>query len=300
MFRPALQLFRTKPFAIISVCASVLLFGIGMKFVTQNLVLQEKRAGLLNEWAMPEGHDTLTRQLSLLGLGGLRSLGAEILSLDAVNAWVRRDWQRVEERSRQMVTLCPKHANYWVTAARQFFYNAAMDAQTDPELSFWEKKQTARLYMNKGIAFLTEGLAVNPKSILLLTNLGDFLSDVNRCPQFARAAEYYHRAVQMGAPSVYSRLEFYALCRVSGREREALALGVSLFQDPSHRLPSLPGLIAVLQHKLDLPENERIPLETLFGNRKRAERILTQLRNNDLGFPTDGIDCLLEEVRALH
>lgn len=298
MARSLRQFFRTKTLTTIAVCASILFFGIGMNTATQNLILKEKKSDLLNEWVMPTGHDTLTRQLSLLGLGGLRSLGAEILSLDAVNAWSRRDWKCVEERSRQIVILCPKHANYWVTAARQFFYNAAMDAQTDPSLSFWEKKQTFRRYLNKGIDFLTEGLAANPKSILILTSLGDFLSDINRSPQFARAADYYHRAVQLGAPSLYSRLEFYALCRVSGKEREALALGKSLFQDPSHRLPSLLGAIAVLQQKLDIPEKERIPLKTLFGNSKRAERVLSQFRNNDLGFPIDGIDQLLEEVRS--
>lgn len=300
MNRTILKHFRIKPFAILSVCISILLFGMGMNILTQKLVLREKKLGLLNEWSMPEGHDTLTRQLSLLGLGGLRSLGAEILSLDAVDAWSKCDWQRVEERSRQIVTLCPKHANYWVTAARQFFYNAAMDAQTDPELSYWEKKQTARRYMKKGIDFLNEGVVINPKSILLLTNLGDFLSDANRAPQFARAAASYHRAVQLGAPSLYSRLEFYALFRSSGKEREALALGRSLFQDPSHRLPSLLAAIAVLQHKLNIPEEERIPLETLFGNRKRAESILSQFRQNDMGFPADGVDQLLEELRSSH
>lgn len=278
--------------------AALLLFGLLMKPWTQGIAREETARKLLAEITAPPAEDTLARQLSLLSLGGLRSLSAEILGLDAVNAWSRRDWDALEARYRQIVTLCPSQANYWITGARHLAYNAAGDVLSNEELPSWEQNIKARQWFNKGLRFLREGIAFNPENPLLVMRLGDFLSDANRRPDFAASAKAYRRAVELGAPDIYRRWEFYALCRTPGREREALQLGRELFRDEKHRQPSLLCCLFVLQNKLNLPEKERIPPTELFGSEARARRMLSTYLHNTIRFPTDGVSAELERLHA--
>lgn len=278
--------------------AAFVLFGLLMKPWTQRITREETDRQLLSEIVAPPAKDTLARQLSLLGLGGLRSLSAEILGLDAVNAWSRRDWDALEARYRQIVTLCPSQANYWITGARHLTYNAAGDVLSDDQLPSWEQNRQARQWINKGLAFLREGSSFNPKNAQLPMRLGDFLSDVNRYPNFAAAAEAYHRALELGAPDIYQRWEFYALCRTPGKEREAWKLGRNLFREEKHRQPSLLCCLFALQNKLDLPAGERLSLIELFGSEKRARSILGPYLHNTLRFPTDGVSAELKRLNA--
>lgn len=280
------------------VAAVFLLFGLLMRPWTKAIAHEERERKLLVEIAAPPSEDTLARQLSLLGLGGLRSLAAEILGLDAVNAWSRRDWNALEARYRQIVTLCPSHANYWVTGARHLAYNAAGDVLSNDDLPSWEQSLQARQWFRKGLRFLREGIAFNPENSMLYVRLGDFLSDLNRRPDFAASAAAYRRAVELGAPDLYRRWEFYSLCRTPGKEREAWALGRELFRDEKHRQPSLLCCLFALQNKLNLPEGERLSLTGLFGSEARARRLLGPYLHNTLRFPTDGVAAAIKRLDA--
>ena len=281
---------------LLSVVLVFLLFGFSMSLWTRQIAREETDRGLLPERTAVPGNDTLARQLSLLGLGGLRSLSAEILGLDAVQAWSARDWDILETRYRQITTLCPLQTGYWITGARHMAYNAAGDALSDDSLSPWEKDRIARGWFHKGIRFLREGANFNPDSPLLQARLGDFLSDLNRRPNFAASAAAYRRAVELGASDLYSRMEFYALCRIPGREREAWRLGCELFLAERHRQPSLLCCLFALQNKLDLPEKQRFSIAALFGNDERALRLLSSYLHNSLRYPTDGVAA---EIAAL-
>lgn len=281
---------------LLSALLVFLLFGLLMKWWTQSIARQENARGLLPEISVVPGNDTLARQLSLLGLGGLRSLSAEILGLDAVQAWSARDWNTLETRYRQMTTLCPLQTSYWITGARHMAYNAAGDALSDNSLPSWEKDRLARGWFHKGIRFLREAMEFNPASPLLHARLGDFLSDLNRRPDFAASAAAYRRAVELGAADLYRRMEFYALCRVPGKEKEAWKLGCELFLDEQHRQPSLLCCLFALQNKLDLPREQRFSIAALFGNDARALRLLSSYLHNRLRYPTDGVAA---EVAAL-
>ncbi len=295
---PSFQRSLKRRFAFpVSFIAVFLLFGFLMKPWTQGIARDETNRRLLPEIAVPPGNDTLTRQLSLLGLGGLRSLSAEILGLDAVNAWSSRDWNALETRYRQMVTLCPLQTNYWAAGARHMVYNAAGDVLTDDSLPAWEKSRLARNWFNKGIRFLKEGARFNPESALLHARLGDFLSDLNRRPDFDAAARAYGRAVELGASDLYARMEFYALCRIPGKEKEAWKLGCELFRAERHRQPSLLCCLFALQNKLNLPERERFTIHALFGSDERARRLLGTYLHNSLRYPTDGVAAELAELK---
>ena len=248
----------------------------------------EQRAGLLSAFPAITG-DALAEQLSFFTLGGLRSLAAEVLTLDATNAWMMRDWPRAERRWQMITTLCPLRPNYWASAAREMATNAAAHALHDAALSPGEQTRLARSYIARGERFLLDGLAQLPDNALLYMRLGDLYADLNRNPSFARAAAAYHEAVKRGASALYRRQEFYSLCRIRGREQEAWKLGRELFDSPAHRVPSLRCLLFVLQHKINVPEAERLSPTQLFGSEEKARRELANFVRNQLRFPVQGI-----------
>ncbi|MCH5285227.1 MAG: hypothetical protein J1E42_06465 [Akkermansiaceae bacterium] len=237
----------------------------------------------------PGQGDALVEQLAFFALGGLRSLAAEILVLDATNAWIERDWARVERRWQLITTLSPGRPNYWLNASRDMAVNAAGHAAGDAELDAQERVLLARAYVDRGERFLRDGIAHLPDSALLFMNLGDLYSNQNRSPRFALAAAAYHRAVELGASPLYRRQEFYSLCRIRGREQEAWRLGRALYESSSQRVPSLLCLLFVLQQRIEVPEAERLSPEQLFGSEEKARRELRRFANNSLLFPVDGI-----------
>ena len=238
--------------------------------------------------------DAFTQQLAFFTLGGLRSLAAELTSLDATNAWSHRDWPRADARWQTVTTLAPRRVNYWVAASRDMATNAAGDILSRDNLNRRDRTMQAHHYIQRGEDYLLSGLANSPDSPLLYARLGDFYSDLYRRPEFGKAAAAYARAVELGAPQIYSRLRFYNLCRIRGREQEALALGRELFADPRNNVPALRTLIYVLQHKLNLPPEQRLSIEQLFGNHKRARRDFNTFRRNTLLYPTNGIEEYLK------
>lgn len=234
--------------------------------------------------------DAFTQQLAFFTLGGLRSLAAELTSLDATNAWSHRDWPRADARWQTVTTLAPRRVNYWVAASRDMATNAAGDILSRDNINRRDRTMQTHHYIQRGEDYLLSGLANAPDSPLLYARLGDFYSDLYRRPEFGKAAAAYARAVELGAPQIYSRLRFYNLCRIRGREQEALALGRELFADPRNNVPALRTLIYVLQHKLNLPPEQRLSIEQLFGNHKRARRDFNTFRRNTLLYPTNGIE----------
>ena len=275
--------------------AGIVLLGLGglaLLPLGAQLRRAERGAGLLSAFPAITG-DALAEQLMFFTLGGLRSLAAEVLTLDATNAWMMRDWPRAERRWQMITTLCPLRPNYWASAAQDMATNAAAHAYHDPQLSEAEQIRRARGYIARGERFLRDGLAQLPDNALLYMRLGDLYADLNRKPSFAQAAEAYHAAVERGASALYRRQEFYSLCRIRGREQEAWALGRELFNSAEQRVPSLRCLLFVLQNKLDVPEAERLSPAQLFGSEAKARRELANFERNQLRFPVQGIRAYL-------
>ena len=233
--------------------------------------------------------DALAQQLAIFSLGGLRTFAAEMLCVDATNAWLQQDWPRAERRWQQITTLCPRRVNYWIRASRDMAKNAVAWVRQDKHLDSHAAAVLSNKYLDSAESFLMEGIANNPQSALLHLEMGAFDEDLARRTHFSRAAAYYRRAVELGASPMYKRWEFYNLCRVRGREQEAWELGCRLYREEKHRSPSLRCLLLVLQHKLNIPQEQRFSPEQLFGTRARALKHLRPFLHNDLRFPTHGI-----------
>lgn len=271
------------------------LFGLLIRGCQQDLRQSFIAQKLLYPLPVQKGSDALSSQLAIFTLGGLRSLSAEILALDALVAWSKKDWQRVEQRYEQMTILAPRRINYWISAAAEMNSNAAGDPAWQRNLSKLEISSKKSYFIKRGEQFLLDGITHNPDSALLYTRLGDHYSDLNRHPNFTKSVQAYKAAVQHGASALQERLIFYNLCRIRGREEEAWKLGKKLFEsDRNHQVPSMSCLLFVLENKLQLPDAQRIPQEQLFGSPLRMQRILKGYLNNSLRFPIDGIKAYLD------
>lgn len=255
---------------------------------------QQLHTGLQRPPAPLSRKDALTEQLTFFSLGGLRSLAAEILTLDATSAWIDRDWERLQKRWEAITILNPYRLNYWISAARDMAINAAADVSNDKRMGIHKRATLTRHYIDRGEKFLQDAIAHNTDSALLYAHLGDLYSDLYRRPRFTLAVEAYKKAVELGAPAIYRRQYFYNLCRIRGREKEAWKVGKELYTDPRNRMPSVRSLMFVLQQKAQIPEKEALSIEELFGSEEKARRDLQNFEKNSLLFPTYGIREFLQ------
>lgn len=285
-------------FPALSAAGLLALGGAALLPLRNTLETKEQSAQL--QRGVPEFRraDMLGRQLAFFTLGGLRTLAAELLAMDATSAWLEQDWPRARERWQQITLLCPQRVNYRVRAARDMAKNAVAHVreQADKgELTAAEAQAAERSYLAAAEDFLRDGIADNPDSALLRLELGSFYDDLARRPQFSKAVDAYRDALAHGASPMYERWVFYNLCRIRGREQEAYELGRRLFTVPKHRTPSVRCLLFVLQKKLNTPEADRLTIAELFGTRDKAQKELRRFQHNDLRFPTTGIADFLEK-----
>lgn len=285
-----------QAFRICGALAVLAAAGWAARPLLRNIRHQEQAAGLILPLPAVDKTDTLSQNLAVFTLGGLRSLAAEIMSLDATNAWLQQDWPRARRRWEQITRLCPRRVNYWVRASRDMAKNAVAWVSSRKDLNEHEQAVLSKEYLDTAEKFLQEGLANNPDSALLWLQMAAFDEDLARRTNFSRAVEAYRRALELGASPMYKRWVFYNLCRIRGREREAWELGRRLYnEDVNHRSPSLRCLLVALENKLALPQEERLSLEELFGSRERAQKFLQPYLHNRLRFPTTGIAEMIQD-----
>ncbi len=286
-----------KTLHLLLALAMLLLGGLVLLPLSRALRREEQEAGMQLPPPPAQQTDALSQQLYLFTLGGLRSLSAEILALDATSAWMEGDWPRLARRWHTITALCPHRTNYWVRASRDMHVNAASALSRDQRLDERARVEQSLHYLDEGERFLLEGIANNPQDPTLFARLGDLYSDVYRRPQYGKAVEAYREAIRLGAsPNFFERQIFYNLCRIRGREQEAWALGRRLYASERQRVPSVLCLLYVLQQRLgdQIAPSVALTLEQLFGNSEKARRQLGRFRNNMNNFPTYGIDEWLE------
>ncbi len=208
--------------------------------------------------------DILTQQLAFFTLGGLRSLAAEIMTLEATDAWSKKDWPRALRRWEQATTLAPRRINYWLHAAHDMAYNATASVQNDPRLSPAEQNTEFDRYLKLGENFLLKGAAVNPDNWQIRRTLADLYDSEYHKPNYRKAVEARKQALSLGAPDSQKRFLFYDICRVKGMEAEAWKLGRELFNDPEQHTPSLCSLLFVLQHRIQVPADEALSADAIY------------------------------------
>lgn len=241
--------------------------------------------------------EDFTQQLAVVTLGGLRSLSAAILSIDAFESFLTGDWSTLEHRYNQIFTLVPHRIYYWDSASWNLAYNAAAAQTEDAKLSPQEQRFKFLQYIDKGKNVLRRGIEQNQKSWALYSRLGSLEADRYRRPNYEAAAAAFKEARRLGAPAIASRQEFYALAQIPARSHEAWELGRKLFyESKENQVPSLTSSLYALENRLHIPENERIPFDKLFRNREEAIRLFKLQLKSDRLLPSDGLQEYLDQA----
>jgi tetratricopeptide (TPR) repeat protein len=263
-------------------------------------------AGLFPPPMKIDTREKIGQTSSAVALGGLRTLVATFLNLRAFTFFTEQRWDDVGDTFDTIVDLAPRTRYYWETGSWHMAYNAASYYINDSKLPALRRREAWRSHIFKGRAFLERGIRNNPDDWSLLASLGFLLSDSNkfhafRDPNetFAAAAEAYRKAAETGKALGYvKRSWFYSLARVEGREREALALGRSLYDaGEQNRTPTLLMLLLVLEAR----ENPSMDVEQraieLFGTPEKAyEALSSHWRRTRERFPVYGVASGLESL----
>ena len=245
---------------IVSIVFAMLLFGALRLPIEHNLALDHRRL----HFRTVDFNLSLREQLGQLGfvaaLSGFRAIVADVLFIQAHVAWERVEWGRVLLLFRQATTLQPRSILFWDMAAWHMAWNASVAALNDPK----EPRQALRVkkqreYFALGKDFLERGIANNPEKPQLYESLARLYKD--KYNDHAHAAEYYARAAALpGAPGYNKRFAAYELSEVEGKEQEAYDQLKRLYEmGEQERLPTLITRLKVMEEKLNIPPDQRIP-----------------------------------------
>ena len=217
----------------------IALLGFGMiRLPLQERILeQEKNAGLLEEPVNLSSSDYLEQQLAMVSLGGLRSLVAAVLSMEAFDCFLISDWTNLERRYNQITALAPHSDFYWDNGSWHLGNNASSSYLDNKRLSPLERREGFRKYIQKGRDFLQKGIKANPGSWYLYSLLGNMYSDTYRQPDFEKAAKSTGKPENWALQPSRRARSFTPWPRPL-KSREALKLGKELFKDPATAFPA--------------------------------------------------------------
>lgn len=207
----------------------------------------------------------LRQQLGQLGFtaafSGFRAIVADMLFIQAHVAWEETEWGRVLLLFRQATTLQPHAILFWDMAAWHMGWNASVaamnDAASQPRLA--QRVTTQREYFALARNFLERGIQNNPDRPQLYESLARLYRE--KYLDHARASEFFAKAAALpGAPSYDKRFAAYELSYCDGREREAYESLRRLYDmGEQERLPTLISRLKVLENKLNISSDQRIP-----------------------------------------
>jgi len=242
------------------VLAALLVIG-GLKLpVESNLAALHRQA----HFRGVEFNLDLREKIGQLGfiaaLSGFRAMVADALFIQAFSAWENTEWGRMLLLFRHITTLQPRVLLFWDTAAWHMAWNAsvaAMNDQTQPRLAL--RVKTQREYFALGKDFLERGIKNNPDRPELYEALARLYKE--KYNDHKRASEYYAKAAALpGAATFDKRFSAYELSYCEGREREAYERLRQLYDaGPQERLPTLIKRLKLLEEKLEIPQEQRIP-----------------------------------------
>lgn len=195
-------------------------------------------------------------------LGGLRSLVASIMYLQAFNAWTRVDWASVDTYSTLSTLLLPRFTSYWKEHADHMSYDAASYYLNNKEVNAAVRGKLFNDYVARGIAVLQEGLKVMPDNGLLWLDLAEIYQ--RRAYEPVKAAEAYLQVFRLTQNQRWARFAGYQYAETADPELWQKAYDLlKKSYDLGQKLPSVIVTLKKLETKLKLPEAQRIPEKVL-------------------------------------
>ena len=239
--------------------AVLLAFGV-IKLPAERAIALQHRQLQFAEIANLDLREKLGQVGFIAALSGFRAAVADLLFIEAHIAWERTEWGRVLFLFRQVTTLQPHVPLFWDMAAWHMAWNASAAAINDssqPRMAL--RMKTQRDYFALGKDFLERGIKNNPDKPQLYESLALLYRE--KLNDHERASECYAKAAALpGAHSYDKRFSAYELSYCEGREREAYERLRALYDEGEReRLPTLIRRLKVLEEKLAIPPEQRIP-----------------------------------------
>ena len=287
---------------LLVILLSLLLMGELLVKPQHNLTNDLRTAQLLPDELSSENQIEIGQTGAAVALGGLRSLIAAVMNLQAYGAFEVQDWVELEQLYEMTVTLQPKNTYYWESGGWHLAYNAYYDFEDKLGMTSARAKFKQREYHSKGEEFLLRGAEENPGDLGLWQDLGRLYTAPHKPYDFARAAGYFEKALE--SPRADDRMKreyFYTIGRVAGREEEALRLGDELYERGNNfRYSSMRALYYALRVKVDpaLAKDDALIEKVFKGDKRNAYRDMANywLRTKSERFPREGLSVAINRL----
>lgn len=241
--------------------AGVVLLALGiLKLPLEEALTQRLRAqNLLSPPLSLDVRENVGQVSFAAALGGLRSLVASVIQLEAYTAFENVDWAKVDSLYQLVTRLQPRAVTYWEQASWHMAYDAASSYLYDPDLTGPVKGRLYQEHVERGIQVLQEGMTYLPQSARLWARLGDIYK--HRTKQPDKAGEAYLKAAELGGQPFLVRAAAYEFAVVpdDGFQKRAYDLMKERY-DAGDRYPTLLKELRRLEGKFDVPAVDRIPV----------------------------------------
>lgn len=250
--------------------AVFLILGMVKMPLEQNVQTTLRNSGSLKTPASLSLRDSLGQMAFAASLGGLRSLVASVVYLQAYAAFERSNWAQVESLHTLTTQLQPNYVPYWDDGATRLAYDAASHFLYDEQRPRLYRHQLYRQYYERGVNFAATGAAILPGSRVLHQRLGEFYSRIVGSPEqkqlvppdHLKAARHFIQAHQNGALDWTERAAAYELAKLPDSRAEWAEAYQILrkYYERGIRVPTAMTLLKDLENRLNLPAEKRIPL----------------------------------------
>lgn len=245
-----------------------LLIGILKLPLEHRAQISLRESGCLRPPASFSLRENLGQMAFAASLGGLRSLVASVVYLQAYTAFERSNWAQVESLHSLTTQLQPNYPPYWDDAATRLAYDAASHFLYDAQRPTLYRHQLYRQYFERGVGFAEAGTTHLPNSKLLHQRLGEFYSRIVGSPEQKRltppdhlkAAEHFLAAHANGALDWTERAAAYELARLEDAPEQWRTAYRILRRtyDQGYRLPTAINTLIDLENRLNIPPGQRI------------------------------------------
>ncbi len=199
-------------------------------------------------------------QSALMGtLGGLRSLVASFLTLEAFEHFSTKSWDDLRQTYQIITSLEPRDESHWVSVIWHLGINATANMEIDERLPTFERERRFNEYAFQAIELAERGIAQLPESAAIRLQLAEVYRE--KLKDDCATARVYGGVIGLpGAPGYARRFHGYFMARCPGQEKEAYEYLMALYREgDSQHLPTLIKEIKNLEEKLSIPGPQRIP-----------------------------------------
>ncbi|MBU6178402.1 MAG: hypothetical protein KGR69_02000 [Verrucomicrobia bacterium] len=199
-------------------------------------------------------------QSALMGtLGGLRSLVATFLTLEAYDQFGVKAWDELRQTYQIITALEPRDETHWVAVIWHLGINATANMEYDERLPAFERRRRFQQYAFEAIDLAERGLEQIPESAAIRLQLAEVYREKLK-DDCATSRVYGDMIGLPDAPGYVRRFHGYFMARCPGKEPQAYDYLMALYREgEQQQLPTLIKEIKTLEDKLGIPSPQRIP-----------------------------------------